>query len=108
MRTTLRVSIGQIGSWALAASLGLGMSACSAQKGGASGGAEVDDGSIRGQLVETIARFDDGRAEISYQLHVSGSETDVRQLVFDVAPDLLAYSEIKVWGVPEDGKIHVT
>jgi hypothetical protein len=108
MRTALRRSIGQIGSWHLAALLGLGISACSAPNGGAAGKAEVDDGSIRGQLVESIARFDDGHAEISYQLHVNGSETNVRQLTFEVAPDLMPYSEIKVWGVPEDGKIHVT
>src|SRR5689334_19052009 len=59
---------------------------------------EVDDGSLRGDLVAYVATFDDGSTETQYFLR--RSDTDEFRLLFDVEPEVAPGSAIKVWGEP--------
>jgi MYXO-CTERM domain-containing protein len=69
----------------------------------------VDDqpGVARGRFVENIARFEDGRSEVSYTLFRGEGRNDGRELVFTKAPDLVSNTEIKVWGTETLGRIAV-
>jgi hypothetical protein len=76
---------------------------------GAFGCSSVDEepGAVRGRFVENIARFDDGRAEVTYSLFRGKGRSDRRELVFEKAPELLSNTEIKVWGTESAGRIEV-
>jgi MYXO-CTERM domain-containing protein len=67
----------------------------------------IDDGSVRGRLLETIARYDDGTAATSYELRIAGKENDVRTLVFRLAPDVMPNADVKVWGQQDGSTIFV-
>jgi len=81
-------------------------SGCS-DPGTARGVVPIDDGSVRGRLIETIARYDDGTAATSYELRRAGQENDVRTLVFGLAPDVMPNADVKVWGRQEGNTIFV-
>ena len=68
---------------------------------------EIDDGSLRGEFLEQSATYDDGTSGSTYFWRVNGNDRDVRELVFDVEPDLLSQTQVKVWGSPRDGRIAV-
>jgi MYXO-CTERM domain-containing protein len=109
-RRNHRLAVG--GTWlralavaTLTSAVGVGACAEGTLPAGGSGG--TADGALKGQLVQAIARFDDGRSETTYYLRVSGNERDERELHFPSAPDVPAMTEIKVWGVEEAGRILV-
>lgn len=68
---------------------------------------EIDDGSVKGELVEFIARYDDGTTATTYFLRVNGNERDQRELVLEKRPELLPMTRVKVWGVERDRRIVV-
>jgi MYXO-CTERM domain-containing protein len=67
----------------------------------------MDDGSVRGELIEFVARFDNGTSATSYFLRVNGDERDQRELVLDKMPDLPPMTKVKVWGVERSRRIVV-
>src|SRR5262245_11081748 len=68
---------------------------------------EAFDGALRGEFIEQIATFDDGTSSSTYFLRVGGNDRDVRELVFDIEPNLLSQTQVKVWGTAKDGRIIV-
>jgi hypothetical protein len=83
------------------------MAACSGPMAGKDSLPELDDGSIRGELVDFVARFDDDTTLTTYFLRVNGNERDQRELVLDKAPNLAPMAKVKVWGVERKGRIVV-
>ncbi|HEX9297887.1 MAG TPA: hypothetical protein VF881_18730 [Polyangiaceae bacterium] len=106
MSTTLTRLFRSISLGAFAIGIATSLSACSDQATSRENTA-TDDGSLRGQLIESIATYDDGTSETTYQLRVGGNPQDERSLVLRETPDLFPMSEVKVWGVVRDGKIFV-
>jgi hypothetical protein len=68
---------------------------------------EMDDGSVKGELVEFVARYDDGTSATTYFLRVNGNERDQRELVLDKRPEFGPMTRVKVWGVERDRRIVV-
>jgi len=91
-------------SFAIGAALGI--AACSGPTA-VDKSLELDDGSLRGELIEFVARFDNGTSATSYFLRVNGDERDQRELVLDKMPDLPPMTKVKVWGVERSRRIVV-
>jgi MYXO-CTERM domain-containing protein len=92
---------------AFATGAALGIAACSGPMSGNTSLPELEDGSIRGELIDMIARFDDETTLTTYFLRVNGNERDQRELVLQKAPFLPPMAKIKVWGVEREGRIIV-
>jgi len=92
---------------AFAIGAAIGIAACSGPMAGKDSLPDLDDGSVRGELVDFVARFDDGTAVTTYFLRVNGDERDQRELVLERAPDLAPMAKVKVWGVERDRRIVV-
>src|SRR3954451_1654917 len=97
------------GTWAtciaLAASIGGG--GCASRGAPGESSVEVFDGALRGEFNEQVATYDDGTSSSTYWLRVGGNDRDVRELVFDLEPDLLSQTQVKVWGAEKNGRIFV-
>jgi MYXO-CTERM domain-containing protein len=96
---------GRLALGLLAAAMAI-QTGCSDQ-GSAKGVVPFDDGSIRGQFIETVARFDDETSASSYELRVRGADHDVRELVVKLEPDVMPNAQVKVWGQKVGSKIFV-
>jgi MYXO-CTERM domain-containing protein len=90
----------------LAVATALTTTSCS-DPGSSHGIVPFDDGSIRGQFIETTARFDDETSTTSYQLRVRGNDKDVRDLVVRMEPTVMPNANVKVWGTKVGGQILV-
>ena len=86
---------GRIGLGLLAAALAVPLASCS-DPGSAKGIVAFDDGSIRGQFIETVARFDDETSSTSYHLRLKGNDKDVRELVMKLEPDVMPNANVKM------------
>src|SRR5262245_17643966 len=64
-----------------------------------------DDGSLRGELVVTLAHGDDGRSQRRYALRLRSGEE--RPLAFPGAPDLAPWTPLRVWGTRVGDELHV-
>src|SRR5262245_54914672 len=101
-----RARSGSLGLWIthlLLLAWMVGMLGCSDRRVGRADTA-FDDGALRGQLIEYIDRFDDGTTKTTYALRANGRQ---RELVFDIAPDVPAMTEVKVWGRERDSRLYV-
>src|SRR5262245_52525711 len=96
----------QFRGWSRAGFIGLALNVFLGTAG-CSGLDESEPGTVRGEFVENIARYDDGRSDVTYSLFVGDDRQKERQLVFDKAPDILSNTEIKVWGEERAGRIVV-
>jgi hypothetical protein len=85
----------------------IALSACASRGAPSEGTLETFDGALRGEFIEQIATYDDGTSSSTYLLRVGSSDRDVRELVFDLEPNLLSQTEVKVWGTERDGRIFV-
>lgn len=92
---------------AFATGAAIGIAACSGPMAGNDSLAELEDGSLRGELVDFIARFDDDTTLTTYFLRVNGNERDQRELLLQKAPVLPPMAKVKVWGVERGGRIVV-
>ncbi|HMI86623.1 MAG TPA: hypothetical protein VK550_21165, partial [Polyangiaceae bacterium] len=92
-------------TWAVGAALGI--AACSGPMAGKDSLPELEDGAVRGELIDFVARFDDGTTVTTYFLRVNGDERDQRELVLQKVPDLAPMAKVKVWGVERDRRIVV-
>ena len=92
-------------TWAIGGALGI--AACSGPMAGKDSIPELEDGSLRGELIDMVARFDDGTTLTTYLLRVNGDERDQRELVLAKAPFLPPMAKVKVWGVERDRRIVV-
>jgi MYXO-CTERM domain-containing protein len=107
MTTTETRWSGQRSCRAFAIGAAIGIAACSGPMSGKDSLPELEDGSVRGELIEFVARFDDGTTVTTYFLRVNGDEGDQRELVLDKAPTLAPMAKVKVWGVERGRRIVV-
>jgi MYXO-CTERM domain-containing protein len=98
VRETRFLGVSKAGLGALALGLFLGSSGCSSTD---------EPGSVRGEFVENLARYEDGRQSVTYTLFVGNDRSRPRELVFSKAPDVLSNTEIRVWGDEKLGKLVV-